>query len=82
MNSKLLCLLKFVTVSMFIKPTPSTSMWGGSLSVDLIFKIMLGSKENSHQFLSFYKKYSNSNVQNNKYICTNVQMYITSLPSH
>jgi hypothetical protein len=52
MNSKLLCLLIFVIVSHLIKPTSFTSLWDGSLFVDFIFQIMIGSQENSQHFLS------------------------------
>jgi hypothetical protein len=52
MNSQLLFLLMFVFVSQRIKPSPFTSSWGGSVSVELIFQIMLGSKKNSHNFFS------------------------------
>ncbi len=47
-----MCLLMFVVVSQLIKPSLFTSLWGGSVQVDFIFKIMLGSKENIHHFLS------------------------------
>ncbi len=44
--------LMFVIVSQRIKPSPFTSLWSSSVSVDFIFQIMLGSKENIHHFLS------------------------------
>ncbi len=42
----------FNIVSELKKPSPFTSVKGGSVSVDFIFQIMLGSKEISHHFLS------------------------------
>jgi hypothetical protein len=50
-----MCLLIFVVVSQLIKPSPFTSLWGGFVTADFIFKIMLQSKENIPHFLSNIK---------------------------
>ncbi len=58
MNSKLLSLPMFVIVSQLVKKSPFTALWGGSVSVDFIFKIkiMSGSMENfQHLFFSIKK---------------------------
>ncbi len=61
MNSKLLCLLEFVIVSQLTNPSPFTlHLWGGSVTVDFVFTIMLQSKENNHHFPLFHKNYSHS----------------------
>jgi hypothetical protein len=78
MNFKLLCLLMFFIVSKLIKPSPFTSLWDGSITVDFSFQIMLRSKENSRHFLSSIKIYSHSSIQNNQSI--NFQNYPPLLP--
>jgi hypothetical protein len=45
MNSKVGYLLLFVIMSQLTKPSPFTSLWGGFVSLDFTFMIMLGSKE-------------------------------------
>jgi hypothetical protein len=53
MNSQLLCLLLFVIASQLIKPSPFTSLWDGSVSVDFVFMIMPESKENNQKYSDF-----------------------------
>ncbi len=48
--TRFLAPINFFTIPAQIKHSPFTSLWGGSVSVDLIFMIKLGSKENSHLF--------------------------------
>jgi hypothetical protein len=63
-------MLLFVLASQLTKVSRFTSLCGGSVSVDYILMIMLGSKENSHNFF-FSFKYSHSNIHNN--LSTNVE---------
>jgi hypothetical protein len=76
MKSKLQYLLLFVVASQLIKPFPFTLLRGGSLSVDLIFMIMLGSKEHSHHFFS-----STKITLILTFILMNLQIYRTTLHS-
>jgi hypothetical protein len=55
----------FVCFCLMIKPSPFTALWGGSVSVDFIFKLMLGSKEKRHHFFCSVKK-SHSNIHYNQ----------------
>ncbi len=53
-----------------------TSLWGGSVSVDFIFQIMLGSKENIHHSLA-----SVESTLILTFRIIDLQIYRTALPS-
>jgi hypothetical protein len=74
MNSKLLCLL---LVCYCITADQHFILGWFSVTVDLIFKIIQLSNDNSHHFLTSIKIYSHSRIQNNQ--STNFQNYTSAL---
>ncbi len=72
MNSKLFCLLICVFASQLIKPSPFTSWWGGSVSLDLIFMIFWeqSRRKTVHQVFSASKGPLIDNNQSTNYTMT------------